>query len=53
MIGLPGVGGDRSDLDPEERGLEQTDLELGWGIPADYPERLRAIVTRDGLRLRR
>ena len=40
----------RSDLAPAERGLEGTDIGLLWYIPADYPERLRQLVTRDIIR---
>lgn len=43
----------RSDLDPEERSLAPTDLDLLWGIPADYPERLRVQLTRGNLEIRR
>jgi esterase/lipase superfamily enzyme len=43
----------RSDLGPGERALSPTDLKLLWGIPADYPERLRARLTREDLEIRR
>jgi len=43
----------RSDLDPEERGLEPSSLGILWSIPADYPERLRDSLTREDLRIRR
>ena len=43
----------RSDLSPEERALAPTDLDMLWGIPADYPQRLRSRLTRKGLEIRR
>jgi esterase/lipase superfamily enzyme len=43
----------RTDLGPEERGLEPTDLDLLWGIPSDYTDRLRNLLTREGLNFRR
>ncbi|WP_405225810.1 alpha/beta hydrolase [Lentisalinibacter sediminis] len=43
----------RSDLGPGERALAPTDLELLWGIPPDYPERLRMSLTREDLEIRR
>ena len=43
----------RSDLDAGERGLEATDLDLLWAIPANYPQRLRELLTRDDLQIRR
>lgn len=43
----------RSDFGPAERGLVPTDLELLWAIPADYPARLRALLTQENLQLRR
>ena len=42
----------RTDLDPDERGLAPTALDLLWGIPPDYPERLRASLSRDDLQIR-
>lgn len=42
----------RSDLGPDERALAATDLDLLWGIPADYPERLRISLTRKDLEIR-
>ncbi|WP_154647661.1 alpha/beta hydrolase [Luminiphilus syltensis] len=39
----------RSDFSPAERGLAPTDHSLLWSIPADYPERLRRILTRENL----
>jgi esterase/lipase superfamily enzyme len=43
----------RSDLDAGERGLEATDLGLLWAIPANYPQRLRDLLTQEGLQIRR
>lgn len=43
----------RSDLGAGERGLEPTELELLWAIPADYPQRLRKLLTREDLEIRR
>ena len=43
----------RSDLGPEQRGLAPTELDLLWGIPADYPQRLRRELTREDLQIRR
>jgi esterase/lipase superfamily enzyme len=43
----------RRELDPQARGLEPTELDLLWGIPPDYPERLRAILDREESRVRR
>jgi esterase/lipase superfamily enzyme len=43
----------RSDLGPEERALQPTDLGILWGLPADYPARLRDSLTRPDLRIRR
>lgn len=43
----------RSDLGPEERALQPTDLGILWGLPADYPARLRGSLTRPDLRIRR
>lgn len=40
----------RSDLAPADRGLEGTAVGLLWSIPADYPERLRQLVTREVIR---
>lgn len=42
----------RSDLGPEERALEPSELDILWGIPADYPERLGNSLTRPDLRVR-
>lgn len=42
----------RSDLGPEDRALQATDLEILWSIPADYPERLGSSLTRPDLRIR-
>jgi esterase/lipase superfamily enzyme len=33
----------RTDLDPQERGLEQGEVPLLWWMPDDYPERLKSI----------
>ncbi|MDH4041908.1 MAG: alpha/beta hydrolase [Gammaproteobacteria bacterium] len=33
----------RTDLDPAERGLQQSDLPLVWWMPDDYPERLKRV----------
>jgi esterase/lipase superfamily enzyme len=43
----------RSDLGPAERALTETELDLLWSIPADYPERLRMNLTREDLEIRR
>ncbi|WP_203594773.1 alpha/beta hydrolase [Wenzhouxiangella limi] len=43
----------RSDLGPAERALEATDLGILWGVPPDYPARLRARLSRDDLVIRR
>jgi len=43
----------RSDLAPAERALQPTELDLLWGIPADYPRRLRQSLTRADLEIRR
>lgn len=43
----------RSDLEPAERALAPTEVPILWTLPADYPERLRASVTRPELRIRR
>ena len=43
----------RSDLGAGERGLEPTEFELLWAIPADYPRRLRNLLTREDLEIRR
>ncbi len=42
----------RSDLGPGERALEPSDLDILWGLPADYPERLGTVLTRPDLRVR-
>ena len=42
----------RSDLGPGERALAPTALDLLWSIPADYPQRLRAALTRKDLKIR-
>lgn len=43
----------RTDFSPEERGLESAgDGGVLWALPADYPERLRKELTREGIRLR-
>jgi esterase/lipase superfamily enzyme len=42
----------RSDFRPEERGLAPTEHKLLWAIPPDYPQRLRASLTRDDVQLR-
>ncbi len=43
----------RTDFSPRERGLEPVgDGGVLWALPADYPERLRAELTREGIRLR-
>jgi hypothetical protein len=42
----------RSDFKPNERGLAPTDSRLLWAIPADYPDRLRASLTREEIELR-
>lgn len=33
----------RTDLDPQERGLEQGEISQLWWMPDDYPERLKSI----------
>lgn len=43
----------RSDLGPEDRALEATDLDILWGVPPDYPSRLRESLTRQDLMIRR
>ena len=43
----------RSDLGPAERALAPTEVDLLWGIPADYPQRLRQSLSRDDLQIRR
>jgi esterase/lipase superfamily enzyme len=43
----------RSDLPPAERGLAPTSLDLLWGIPSDYPARLRDNLTQQDLKIRR
>ena len=42
----------RSDFSPAERGLEPTENRVLWAIPANYPERLREVLTKEGIRLR-
>lgn len=37
----------RTDLSPAERALEPTPYPILWGIPEDYPDRLRALLTPD------
>ena len=36
----------RTDLEPEERGLEQGDSPIVWYVPADYPKRLNDDLDR-------
>jgi esterase/lipase superfamily enzyme len=43
----------RSDLGPRERALDPTELDLLFGIPGDYPERLRELLTREDLEIRK
>ena len=43
----------RSDFTPQQRGLQATDLELLWTIPADYPRRLSELLDIDDMQLRR
>ena len=43
----------RSDFGPEERGLVPTESSILWAIPADYPARLRSLLTQEGLKLRK
>ncbi len=43
----------RSDLDPEDRALEPTEFGFLWGIPSNYPARLRELRKRPDLNLRR
>lgn len=42
----------RSDLSPEDRALKATDMSVLWGIPPDYPDRLRTNLTRGDLKIR-
>jgi len=42
----------RSDFGPSERGLAATTNPVLWSIPADYPDRLRATLTQEEIRLR-
>jgi esterase/lipase superfamily enzyme len=37
----------RSDLDPDERGLEQSDIPVLWWMPDDYPERLQKLFINE------
>jgi hypothetical protein len=43
----------RFDLDPEERALQPIVIESLWGIPSDYPARLRQTLSRPNLQIRR
>lgn len=43
----------RSDLGPAERGLQATSHPMLWGLPPDYPERLRASMLRPDLEIRK
>ena len=43
----------RTDLGPADRALAPTELGLLWGIPPDYPDRLRKSLTREDLEIRR
>lgn len=43
----------RSDLEPEERGLEPTDYPILWWMPDDYPKRLRELGQDADVQLRR
>jgi esterase/lipase superfamily enzyme len=36
----------RTDLEPEERGLERGDFPVVWYVPADYPQRLNDALDR-------
>ncbi|MEE4278226.1 MAG: alpha/beta hydrolase [Halieaceae bacterium] len=42
----------RSDFAPRERGLAKTAYRIMWSIPPDYPDRLRATLTREDIQLR-
>lgn len=42
----------RSDLRAEDRALGATDLDVLWTLPPDYPQRLRKLMTREGLEIR-
>lgn len=42
----------RSDLDPEDRALEPTEFGFLWGIPSNYPARLRELRNRPDLNIR-
>lgn len=42
----------RSDLSPAERGLRETDIDVLWYIPEDYPLRLRKPVLLPNFRVR-
>lgn len=43
----------RSDLDPEDRALEPTEFSFLWGIPSNYPARLRELRDKPDLNIRR
>ena len=43
----------RSDLEPQDRGLERSDLGFLWYMPSDYPQRLRESMLRPDLEMRR
>ena len=38
----------RSDLEPEERGLEPTEVPVLWWMPDDYPQRLKMLQNIEG-----
>ena len=40
----------RTDLEPEERGLEQGDSPVVWYVPSDYPERLNDALDRSAFK---
>jgi esterase/lipase superfamily enzyme len=42
----------RSDLAPEDRALQSTNVKVLWGVPPDYPARLRESLTREDLIIR-
>jgi esterase/lipase superfamily enzyme len=43
----------RSDLDADERALEQQSASILWALPADYPQRLSRLLTQPDLQIRR
>lgn len=43
----------RSDLEPQDRGLERSESGFIWFMPSDYPQRLRESMLRPNLEMRR